>query len=277
MKQQRMLVGKFIAIPAMMIAACMLLFSFRAKQVYADFWQQLGIAKESGMNSIKESFLGGYLQYYGARNMKNIALGDRTAVTKDLLAYTKQYVESDAFKKVYSENRILQKPHEPNKPRTEEEIRTEQVSSLKKSQGELEKGMKTATSDMKKIFQESYDMITKQIKEYQDPNNAMIKMIAQSEQAQYEFNLKDYQQRTAEWENLYPTDSRGFVKKRLQQMLEDTQGVDYGAQLTERYNKKYFANPVYERKPANWKYAFRAGKEVTETARAFAQEWLRSL
>ena len=38
-----------------------------------------------------------------------------------------------------------------------------------------------------------------------------------------------------------------------------------------------FAREDYEAKPAEWKMCFRAGKEATEAARAFAREWIKSL
>jgi hypothetical protein len=38
-----------------------------------------------------------------------------------------------------------------------------------------------------------------------------------------------------------------------------------------------FANEDYEGKPAEWKICFRAGKEATEAARAFARSWLTEL
>lgn len=278
MKQRFVLAGKRLVLPLLVIAGCVSLYAFRVADIYADLWQQLGMAKESGTSSIKESFLGGYLQYYGARNIRNIALGDRVAVTKDLLTFTKQYVESDAFKKEYAVTREQRKPTEPKKPKSEAEIRTEQVNNLKKSIAEIEKSMKTAKDDMKKIFSESLEVLQKQLKDYEDPKNEIIPLMAQGEQSQYEYYMKKYQEETEAWQDLFPENSRAFMKKRLQQMLEDTKGVDYNAELVERSNKKkYFVNPVYEKKPGNWKYAFRAGKEVTETARTFVQDWLKSL
>ena len=68
-----------------------------------------------------------------------------------------------------------------------------------------------------------------------------------------------------------------LIKTRLFKFLEVTKDIDYNAQLTERNGKKYFANPKYEGKSGQWKMAFRAGKEVTETARTFVQEWLKEL
>jgi hypothetical protein len=37
---------------------------------------------------------------------------------------------------------------------------------------------------------------------------------------------------------------------------------------------KIFVNPVYQRKSNRRKMAYRAGKELVEPARAFAEQWL---
>jgi len=277
MKQRWMLVGRCIAICTAFFMIVVLLYSFRLQQAYTDLWQQLGIARESGTQAIKESFFNGYLQYYGARNIKNITTGDKAAVTKDLLQFTRQYVESEAFKKAYDTYRQERKPQVPEKEKSEADIRDEQVASLQKSIAELEKSLKTQTGDLKKILEESLATLRQQKKEYEKPDNEIIKMMAQGEKMQHEQHVKEYEQQTEKWKMDFPESSKAFVKARLQEMLNVTKDVDYNAQLVERYNKKYFSNPVYEKKPANWKYAFRAGKEVTETARAFAQEWMKTL
>jgi hypothetical protein len=78
-----------------------LLFAFKsAKTVIADdLWQRLGMNKEKGLDNVKRSFLQGYLHYYGANNIKSIAMGDRAAVAGELLTTAKQYLNSEAFKK----------------------------------------------------------------------------------------------------------------------------------------------------------------------------------
>lgn len=253
------------------------LVSFKAKQAYADLWSQLGIAKNDGTSNIKESFLSGYLQYYGVRNLKNIATADRAALAKDLLEYTRQYVQSDAFKKEYTTHREQVKPQEPRPARTIDDIRKENVESIKRSIGEVEKGLKTVEEKYKDMYLKNLEMLKKQLKEYEDPNNKMIKLIADSEQQQYEFQKKSYEEDVKKWEVKYPASSTAFVKARLQQMLDATADVDFNAQLTEKWGKKVFVNSAYERKNSNWKYAFRAGKEVTQTVRQFAEQWVKEI
>ena len=49
--------------------------------------------------------------------------------------------------------------------------------------------------------------------------------------------------------------------------------IDFNAKL----NGTTFVSPDYEAKSSNGKLAFRAGRETTERARAFAQRWLAEL
>jgi hypothetical protein len=60
--------------------------------------------------------------------------------------------------------------------------------------------------------------------------------------------------------------------------LNKTADIDYAAELKDGYKgKKVFVNPTYERKPAEWKLAFRAGKAATDAIRAAAVQWLKEL
>jgi hypothetical protein len=253
------------------------LVSFRSNKIYLDLWQQLGISEKDGITGIRESFINGYLQYYGAHNIKNIAAGDHTAVVKDLLGYTKTYVQGNEFKTAYQQLRKQRTPNEPKQPETEQEIRQKNINSVKESLANVEKALKSATPENKKMFQESYDMLQKQLKDYQDPDNELIKLMVQGQKTQYEFQLNDYREQLKKWQTDYPENPSLFIKRRLQQMLNATADVDYSAALTEKNGKKYFVKPEYEHKPSNWKYAFRAGKDVTETARAFARQWMAEL
>ena len=280
MEPKRLQAFKFLRITGLLTAtfACVfMLLSFKANRFYNDIWQQLGIKERDALSYIEGSFFQGYLQYSGARSFKNIASGDRAAVTADLLNYTKQYVQGSSFKAGYEKMRKGQRPVEPQHPKTEDQIRDENLKSLYEGIANLEKGMKGADAEVKKFLQGSYDMLQEQIKEYKDPKSEQVKSMVSYEQMQYDQRMKEFKEGLKKWEVNYPENHLQFIGLRLQQMLEVTKNVDYAAQLTERNGKKYFVKPEYERKSNNWKYAFRAGKEVTETSRAFAQQWLKEL
>ena len=76
-------------------------FSSYTTKTFADIWQQLGIIKARGMENIRESFMNGYLHYYGIKNVRDILANDRAAIAKDLISYSKQLVSSETFKKQY--------------------------------------------------------------------------------------------------------------------------------------------------------------------------------
>src|SRR5436190_19049830 len=100
----------------------LILFSFTIDKINEAFLKQLGISKTEADKKITNSLLGGYFNAYGAKNATNIAVGNRSAIAKDLLAYTKQYVNTDAFKKEYATLKESNKPKE-YKVETPEEMR----------------------------------------------------------------------------------------------------------------------------------------------------------
>ena len=80
------------------------------------------------------------------------------------------------------------------------------------------------------------------------------------------------------FEAKYPSDPRPVLKQRLQAILGITSDVDYTAELKDgNKGKKVFVNPDYEKKPAEWKLALRAGKTASDAVRAAAQQWLKEL
>lgn len=268
---------RLMAVAVALTLSVALLLSFKATRTFSDVWQQLGLSEKDAASRVQQSFINGYLQYGGVSKARHIAAGDRAALAKNMLDFTRTYLQGEEFKKAYEQMRSSRKPTPPEKPQTEEQIRKKNIDAMKEGIANVEKGMKTANAEMKKILQESLEMFQKQLKEYQDPNNEMIKLMAQGEVQNYEYQTTAYNEALKKWEQEYPADPTPFVKRRLGQVLEATKDIDYDAQLTERNGKKYFAKPEYERKSREWKMGFRAGKEVTETTRAYVQQWMKEM
>ena len=250
--------------------------SFTIKKVAEDFFEQLGISKISADEKITNSLLGGYLDQYGLRNARNIAVGNRTAVTRELLLYTKQYTGSAAFQKAYSQLRESNKP-KPNNIQSPEEMRNGLIEQYKKSITETDANMKKADPSMKNIFEPILVTLKQQLKDAQDPNNAMLNNYKKNYPEMLKSIEASNQQMLAEWGTKYPVNQSLFVKTRLQQFLDETSNIDFSAQLMEKNGKKYFVNPVYEHKGNRWKLAFRAGREVIEPARAMVKTWLEEI
>lgn len=250
--------------------------SFTVKKTAADFLEQLGITKTSADEKITNSLLGGYLDQYGLRNAKNIATGDRAAITRDLLLYTKQYVSSPAFQKAYNQLRDNNKP-KPNSIQSPDEMRTGLIDQYKKSITETEANMKKADANMKGIFEPILATLKQQLKDAQDPNSAMLNNYKKNYPEMLKSVEASNQQQLTEWEAKYPVNQSLFVKTRLQQFLDETADIDFNAQLIEKNGKKYFANQAYEHKGNRWKLAFRSGKEVIETTRTLVKNWMAEI
>jgi len=256
-----------------------ILLSFSVKKYADEFWDQLGMSRQSGDECIRESFLQGYIYNYGAKSAKNIIAGNRAAVTRDLLTYTKQYISSDAFKKEYEKKRLAGKPWEPQKKvvRNREEIRKEMIDETKKAIAELEKNMPSFTADVRKTMNEVLVTQKQQLKDYQDPNSQMIEIMAEGEKMAFENEWKNYQLNLKKWEDENPVNPAVFIKRRLQQYLDIVNTVDFTAALKDASGKKKFVNDSYERKSNDWKKVFRAGREVNDVAKSFAAAWIKEL
>jgi hypothetical protein len=258
-------------------ALLMISFSFTVhKKMADDFLKQLGISKADANSKISNSLLFGSLDGYGIKNIKNMALGNRTAITKDLLVYTKQYVNSPAFIKEYN---VLR---DKNKPtllvlKTPEDMQKETIETNKKNIVDLEAKLKTANATMKSVYEKILVTARQQLKEAEDPNSKSVA----GYRKRYPIMVKDHeminQRKIADWEASYPSNHLLIVKQRLQQFLDETNDIDFSAELYEKKGIKYFTNPAYERKSGRWKMVFRAGKEVVEPARNYVREWMKEL
>ena len=267
-----------IAFSAMLLSFTILLSSFNANKATDDVWKILGITKQAGDEKIKNSFMYGYLYYYGVKNIKNLAINNRSAVAEDLLAYTKQYVSAEAFKKEYEQMRKNAKPQEPalKSLRSIEQIQKDEIARTEKSIKDTEKNMKDMPQYAKSM-EPMLAILKDNLKNYQNPKNSYFASIAMGEKYDNESQVKSYNGSMKQWESAYPETVNQFIIIRLQKMLDATKGIDYNAELVEKWGKKRFVNPAYEAKNTEWKQGFRAGKEITENARAFAQKWLDEL
>lgn len=276
--KQILLQLKLLALAILLMMPAAFLFSFKASPVYSDIWQQLGISREKGSENIRSSFMYGYLHYYGVKNIKNLIIGDRVSIARDLMNITKEQMNSEAFRKFYEQERRQAKPQEPDVTvRTKEEIRKEKIAETEKSIRETEANLKQMKPDMAKALQPVLEMLKNNLKEFQTPESQMIELFYQGELMNNESRIKSYKEQMKNWETNYPEDHRQFIKLRLQKFLSIARTVDFNAALKEVNGKKKFVNPQYEGKPYEWKQVFRTGKEVIEPAMVFAEQWIKEL
>ncbi|PVD53541.1 hypothetical protein DC498_03210 [Terrimonas sp.] len=255
----------------------LLLFSFTVhKKIADDFLKQLGISKADANSKISSSLLDGYLDAYGVKNIKNIAIGNRTGITNSLLEYTKQYVSSAGFIKEYNALRDQKKPV-MYYVKTPEEFQQEIIENAKKSMLDVEQKLKKADAAMKPVFEKTLESISKQLQQAEDPNNKSIAGYRKGYPVLVKNREDTYAKEIVAWETKYPAGHQQFIKQRLLRFMEETRDINFGAELYEKKGVKYFSNPDYEAKSIYWKMAFRAGKEVVEPARTFVQGWMQSM
>jgi hypothetical protein len=240
-------------------------------------WSQLGISETRAIENIRQSFLEGYLYSYGASSAKNIALGDRAAIAVDVLNFTKSYVNSPGFVKAYEEARRASTPVQPARPRSKEQIQREKIAELEKAIAEGEQSMKTLPKDLIEPFREVQQMLKDQKNDYENPDSEMLELLVTSENYTHTSAMTRYEQELQQWEKEFPLDHQMMIKARLETFLSLTADVDFNAVVKEEYRVKKFINPAYEKKPAEWKMAYRAGKPAVDAARQFAKSWLAEL
>lgn len=252
------------------------LVSFRVQKMGDDFLKQMGISKSEADGKIAGSILGGSLDAYGLRNIKNIAAGNKAGIATDLLSYTKRQVNTPAFIKQYKELRESKKPVLII-TKTPEQMHTERVAEYRKSLASIESTAKSADASLKKTYEKMLADAKKTVADAENPNNRVMTSYRQ----QYPQYLKEAeamnQNQMSQWEAKYPSNHLLFVKLRLQEFMQETKDIDFTAQLVTKNGKKVFVNPVYEGKGSRWKMAFRAGKEVVETSRDFVQKWMEEI
>lgn len=269
---------KTLGLLLLFVAFSWLALAWTTKKMVDDVWKQLGLTQKEGNINIRSSFMNGAFLYYGAKNAKNIVAGDRIAVIRELAAYAKKYTASDEFKKEYEAYRNRKRPAEPW-------LRHLSVDSLKAAErARIEKAIKDTEANanhpnpkVKNSVPYRLESLKKELAALDDPNNRKIKSIADSYQRSNDAAIKQYNEALKKFEAECPADPRVMIKTHLQKMLDITSDVDYAAELKQEGKFKVFVNPVYERKPKEWKLAYRAGKPATDALRAAAGQWLQEL
>ena len=237
--------------------------------------EQFGVPNADASRQVVNAFSYGSVDYHRVRGaFKKAAPAARAAMVEQVLIWTKAYVSSPQFAKDYAAQREEAKPQKEQRVSVDEELkqrRAQQAADFeesKKSIAEMPKEYRAAAEEGLKAAAES-------MKQMDTPE--FRKMERESLIAERKADEEQYQQQLAEWSESYPADPRVLVRQRLQQFLDATGDVDYDAKLVNRYGKQRFANEDYESRSSEWKLAYRAGKEPTDKARAFARAWLAEL
>jgi hypothetical protein len=167
---------------------------------------------------------------------------------------------------------------EPKSPAGKEEKIKARLAEIKHDIETNQQGMKTATGDMKKLYEATIKMLQQQQQALEDPKHPEHAMFVNDITGDLDNNSPDdYKEAMRDFEKEYPAYPKELIKKRLKAFLELTADIDFNAQLVGNGRVKKFANPALEAKSGLWKKCFRSGKETITAARAYAQQWLKEL
>ena len=272
-------VMKIFMIVVVFSFACLCIMAMKVEKMSEDVWNQLGIAVPQANMDIKNSVLHGYLDYTGAKGAKNILPTNRVAVVNKLVEYAKKHSKSDEFKKAYANYRTAVMPKAPEYVlETEENVRAAEKTRLEQALKMAETNLNSTNPKIKNGAPASIERIKKEMEALNDPKNPTVKKRLDDDKKYYDAIMKSHAQELEKFNTKLPEDPAVLIKRRLEEILAITADVDYGGELKDGYKgKKVFVNPLYEKKPKDWKLAYRAGKPTTDAVRAAAENWLKEL
>jgi hypothetical protein len=238
-----------------------------------DVLQRLGVGAAELQESVVSAVETGQPGWYSlSRAMKAIPPAARGEVITTLLSWVRTYVESDAFRRAWTEQRLSNEPRPPAFEGTvDDELRArreEQRASIEEQKARLGE----LPPEIRKSIEE---VIVQQEQMMADPELQRI-MRQGAEQAR-KHEAEEHTRRLAEWKTEYPEDPRAIGAARLKAFLGACADVKYDAEVVTVDREQRFADPALERKPAEWKLCYRTGREGVDAARAFATSWLADL
>lgn len=197
----------------------------------------------------------------------------RAAIVRGLAELLKAYTRSPAFRAGYAEYLDANRP----KPDTDR-VKTvaEQNSDTDASIKEMEASIKTMPPEMQKQMQEAVKQMKAQQEALEKNAEYQAAMASALKQAQAD-QEREYQERLAKFNAAHPANPDALIAARLREFLALSADVNYDAKLVKQGSLMRFADPALEARPPEWKLCFRAGREATDAARAFAAEWLKEL
>ena len=243
----------------------------------ADVLAKLSLEPTAAKASFLDALASGSVYHYEAAGaFKVLPLTSRAAIVRAGLGWVKSYSGTAEFKEAYRTLREQNKPQPPETRPAADEQTKKMKAEMEKSIAEIRKNMAAMDAEMKKAMEASIKEMRAQMERMEkDPQQK--EMMRQAVEMSSAEDKEQYNAAITEWEQRYPADPRRLIKKRINDFLAASDGVDYTAKLVSHGDKMIFASDAYEQKPPEWKLCFRAGKEATEAARAFAQAWLAEL
>jgi hypothetical protein len=250
---------------------------FVAGQGRPDVLGKLGLDRPSAGTGILRALTEGDVYNPAAFDaFKALSASARADIVRAGLAWAKTYVGMPEFKAAYMEYRDGRKPRPPDPVPSAKEPLAKMKADAEKSIADMRQMQASGNAEMKKSIEEAIKQLRAQI-EAMDKDPKMMESLRQAAEMERTQKQNDYELGLKNWNKELPEDPRALIADRIREFLAASADVDFSAELTTRHETMAFVNKEYERKPAHWKICFRAGKEATEAARAFAKTWLEEL
>lgn len=228
-------------------------------------------------NSIFLTFATGSFAPTGDRAVFKAASPEQRAVlVRAVAALVNTFIASPDFAARYRVYREAQKPPAPDRPQSGDEARAEQQAAIDQAVQQAMATAKTLSGEARRELEENIAEMKRQVAELNaDPEYRAA--LDRSVAAEAVESRQAYEQKLAVWQAEFPEDVNALITRRLRQFLLACGDVDFGAELRQGDDRTLrFVNPAYERRSADWKLCFRAGKPAVDAARAAATAWLEN-
>ena len=238
----------------------------------------LGTNLREAHNSIFSSFATGAAAFAGERSVFKAAPPEqRAAMARAVISIARTFASSADFSKRYALYREAQKPQRSTNARTGDEARAQQQETIELAVKQAQATAAQLPPAARQELEASIAAMRQQIAEL----NADPSYRAQVDEATAAAAKEDdaeFARRMGLFHTDFPENVNALISHRLRQFLLACSDIDFAAKLEQGTDKRMrFVNPAYERRSAEWKMCFRAGKPAVDAARGAAEEWLNAL
>ena len=239
---------------------------------------QLGITDGRAREAVFDSFMAGAVSVAGKAEVFTAASPQaRVALVNTATALARTFVESDEFKRRYSDHREANAPDPLPAEQTADHVLAKQRAGFEQQVEGLRKQFidDAITPEQKATLEQGFDTVRAQFAEMEKgPRRTEL---ATALKSQRDTQVAAHSGAMKEFDSRYPADPRALVAMRLKAFLDSTNDIDFSSKLVTRDRLQCFEDPALEAKPRDWKLCFRAGRPATDAARQFAGKWLAEL
>jgi hypothetical protein len=236
----------------------------------------LGISEGRAREAFFDSFITDTLSVAGdSKAFTAASTAARVALVNFALTLARTFTESDDFKRRYADHRDANGPDPLPEEPSVDAVLTKQRAGFEAQVLQMRKLFEQITPEQRATLEAGWTDMRAQLTEMETgPRREELEnALRQQRMAQ----VRERELAMKELDAVWPADHRALVANRLRHFLEVSKDVAYDAKLVDKDGRKVFADAALEARPKEWKMCFRAGKQATDTARAFAEKWLNDL